>query len=276
MSKLAQFRQWLEVDNAAQYLSTVWGESVTPADVLRLGLDGKLTLSVHLVNLGYGREVDIVPVESLQWEEFPHPSEPNTTIRIPDGDIMNATQAMKIRETDTASQLSGVYDLPMIGGEKIQIEHYYQGATGGPPVGLVNIAGVFVQRGGRTYQVLERWPSDDHHKRSNKGKPYLHIDWFFPSAQLPADSVIVVRTDALRELEPTQPNPWGNHDTKLLRDLAAAADQFWKLYDPADPSTAPTNEQVGAFLVNRGVARRTAEVMATILRADGLPTGPRK
>lgn len=70
--------------------------------------------------------------------------------------------------------------------------------------------------------------------------------------------------------------PWGRHETDLLRKLARAVDLFWKNYQPDQPSTAPTNEQVIAWLVDQKVARRTAEVMATILRADGLPTGPRK
>lgn len=70
--------------------------------------------------------------------------------------------------------------------------------------------------------------------------------------------------------------PWGRHETDLLRKLAHAADLFWKQYDPTEPSSAPTNEQVIKWLVDQKVAKRTAEVMATILRADGLPTGPRK
>lgn len=70
--------------------------------------------------------------------------------------------------------------------------------------------------------------------------------------------------------------PWGRHETELLRKLARAADLFWKNYQSDQPSTAPTNEQVIGWLVDQKVARRTAEVMATILRADGLPTGPRK
>ena len=70
--------------------------------------------------------------------------------------------------------------------------------------------------------------------------------------------------------------PWGDYETELLRKLATAADRFWKLYDPADNTTAPTNQQVIDWLKQQGVADRTAEVMATILRADGLPTGPRK
>ncbi len=69
--------------------------------------------------------------------------------------------------------------------------------------------------------------------------------------------------------------PWGQYDTQLLRILAKAVDKFWKNYDPADPTTAPTNDTVTAWLKQEGVATRTAEVMASIMRADDLRTGPR-
>ncbi|QLP99025.1 MAG: hypothetical protein HZY78_00645 [Burkholderiaceae bacterium] len=64
--------------------------------------------------------------------------------------------------------------------------------------------------------------------------------------------------------------------TNLLRKMAEANEKFWRLYDPADPSTAPTNEQVVAHLKRQGVSQRIAEAIATILRAEDLPTGPRK
>jgi hypothetical protein len=71
--------------------------------------------------------------------------------------------------------------------------------------------------------------------------------------------------------------PWGDHNTKLLSHLHAAVERWWKLFDPNDQTTAPTNIMVADWLVKeRGVAQRTAEAMATILRADGLPVGPRK
>lgn len=70
--------------------------------------------------------------------------------------------------------------------------------------------------------------------------------------------------------------PWGRHSTTLLRKLAEVADKLWKNYDPDDPTTAPTNETVTAWLIEHGVSKRNAEVMATLLRADGLPPGPRK
>ncbi len=70
--------------------------------------------------------------------------------------------------------------------------------------------------------------------------------------------------------------PWGDHETELLRKLAEAVGKFWKLYDPTDTTTAPKNKAIVDWLTEQGVAERNAQVMATILRADNLPTGPRK
>lgn len=78
-------------------------------------------------------------------------------------------------------------------------------------------------------------------------------------------------------LPPLTPGwPWGTHETELLRKLAAAANRFWKLYDPSDPTTAPTSKDVTDWLVKQGIAERNASVMATILRADNIKPGPRK
>ncbi len=69
--------------------------------------------------------------------------------------------------------------------------------------------------------------------------------------------------------------PWGRYETEALRKLAQAADRFWKNYDPADHSTAPTNDQVSEWLIGQKVTPRVAKAIASILRADGLPTGRR-
>jgi hypothetical protein len=72
------------------------------------------------------------------------------------------------------------------------------------------------------------------------------------------------------------PWPWGSFETRLLKDLSAAAKKWWSNFDPSDNTTAPKNEDVSKWLVHeRGVSTRMAEAMATILRADDLPTGPR-
>lgn len=71
--------------------------------------------------------------------------------------------------------------------------------------------------------------------------------------------------------------PWGAHETQMLKALAKVATKHWGNYNPADPSTATaTNEMVKQELIDAGVSKRVAEAMATALRPDGLPRGPRR
>ena len=72
--------------------------------------------------------------------------------------------------------------------------------------------------------------------------------------------------------------PWGTHHTELLGHLEAAARRYWgPNYDPADTSSASTNATVSEWLqTERKVSRTMADSIASILRPDGLPTGPRK
>ncbi len=70
--------------------------------------------------------------------------------------------------------------------------------------------------------------------------------------------------------------PWGDYTTNDLDILAAAAAEFWIKYDPADPSSAPKSAVVEDWLINtHKVAEERAQYMASLLRADGLPSGRR-
>lgn len=93
-------------------------------------------------------------------------------------------------------------------------------------------------------------------------------------AQLPEEKL---ERQSNAALSPVVIWPWGTHNTELLGHLDAAARHFWRLYDPSDFSTAPTNEMVSDWLQEeRGVSKDKAKAIASILRADGLPTGPRR
>ena len=71
--------------------------------------------------------------------------------------------------------------------------------------------------------------------------------------------------------------PWGKHHTETLGHLEAAAKKWWVLYDPSDFTTAPTNEMVSDWLqTERGISKEKARAIASMLRPDRLPTGPRK
>lgn len=71
--------------------------------------------------------------------------------------------------------------------------------------------------------------------------------------------------------------PWDNHHTELLGHLEAAARRYWQRYDPTDATTAPINKDVAEWLMTeRKLSQKMAESIASMLRPDGLPTGPRK
>lgn len=71
--------------------------------------------------------------------------------------------------------------------------------------------------------------------------------------------------------------PWGSHHTEMLGHLEAAALRFWVNVDPSDNTTAPTNKEVSDWLEKeRKVSNAGAKAIASILRQDDLPTGPRK
>ena len=55
MSKLLKLKKWVTLEDAAKRFSAVFEEEVSVADVLRLGADGELTLSVNIVNGATGK-----------------------------------------------------------------------------------------------------------------------------------------------------------------------------------------------------------------------------
>ncbi|MDD4274947.1 MAG: hypothetical protein PHG14_14620 [Desulfobacter postgatei] len=65
---LFNLKEWLTIPDAARHLSTIFDESVTEADILRLGLDGHLTISVYFVNHTDAKHMNIVPIEDVYSE----------------------------------------------------------------------------------------------------------------------------------------------------------------------------------------------------------------
>ena len=106
------------------------------------------------------------------------------------------------------------------------------------------------------------------------------------SRRIIADWLNATKLNSIYQFELDQPSnenvvtghwPWGDHHTEMLEHLEAAARKHWVNYDPADSGTAPTNVSVSGWLITeRKLSKTMADSIASILRADGLPTGPRK
>lgn len=246
MGKLFNLKEWLTVADAARHLSIVFGEEVTEADVLRLALDGRLRLSVYFVNHVKARCGQVVGYEDAEWGEFPAEmvaTLPNIPAEakgkpLPYMKSLNIDDKRFLNLSDEVTTLRGVWYLPMIGNEKLDIEHQYQNLTDGPAVTLEGLDGAFVE--GRDGQLCQLQESNEENAYQPGSIAHLerlqqHIaekgikgakaesllnrhkeqrneflekqrtrpakENYYPAGGLPKDAVIVVRTEALREFE---------------------------------------------------------------------------
>lgn len=262
--KLLKFKEWVTLEEAVRHLSQMFEDEVYESDVLRLALDGHLTLSVNFVNGSQARRARVIPVhqalmnvytrEPLEGpslglkamgvtlddidqlpEEIQAGLKDGTLVLTPRGDTLNEDEVIQYDEK--INSIWGVHDIPMIGAERLDIEHAYQGMTGGPELTAVNLTGAFVGSiRGELYQLQESFDSNEYQKGSQASlenikdliktrklgdkeakklldehredrKQFLQkVDSqprennYYPAGGLPQDAPIVVRTAALRDL----------------------------------------------------------------------------
>lgn len=233
MGKLFNLKEWLTVADAARHLSIVFGEDVTEADVLRLALDGHLTLSVNFVNetvatrgaVVLNSKAKVVPGIRVGGEE------PYFVML---GYRLNRDEIVQFDDHHT--YIRDVWDLCMLECEKFDVEEWFYREIGGPSVDRFSLEGAMVTKGdGDIYRLEEEMEKptkesfdkqsglilnglmnyiardsigDDEAKRlideHNERRKSIWEDKslnYFPASALPTDSVLVVRTEALREFE---------------------------------------------------------------------------
>lgn len=194
MNNLLRLKPWVTVSESARHLSVILDEHVSEADLLRLALDGHITLSVNIVNGTNVRFGSLVPKEQAIWKKVPS-LDGLRTVDIPKGVPLNDGSMIELAEE--ISSIGGVWDLMMIGCERLDVEHRYQLLTGGPEVTLVNIGGTFVQCGESICQLQAHFEDNEHFAKSKLKKPWSNRDNFYPAGGLPDDVVVVVRTAEL-------------------------------------------------------------------------------
>lgn len=136
----------------------------------------------------------------------------------------------------------GVCDLMMVGGERYYVEDAYQKLTNGPAVEPITEG---------SYVIKER-----------EGIA-CRIPPEIPDGGLPHDSVLVVRTAALREFEeriskldePTE-KPLGKRERDTLLVIIAALAKLAKM-DVSKPSNAAKKIESQTLLMGARVAERT-------------------
>lgn len=239
MKKLFQLKEWLTVPDTATHLSGVFEEEVTEADVLLLALDGKLKMSVILPNGARARTGKIIPIEQANYEDVPS-LDGKRTLRLYCGVPLKheGKETHVIELSEDVAKLRGLYDLPMLGSEALDIQHKYQQLIGGPDLTLVCMEGAFVEgKDGIMCQVQDSFDDNEYqpgstaqlariedrisdgkiseveavkllNKHKEDRKEYLENRKaspaqrdYYPRDGLPEDAIFVVRTAVLREFE---------------------------------------------------------------------------
>lgn len=194
MSKLFKLKKWLLLKDAADYLSGALSEPVKESDILQLALDGQITLSVSLANQIYCKRAEVLSganirrTEGIPIKGMP-PYEVILGVRVGEDRYLDFNNAI-------VQGMEGIFDLPMIGGERILVQERFQDLTGGMVLETTSIDGVFLQEPpceefghGDYFQVV------DYIERT--------LDWrdlsWYPIGNLPEHAVLVVRTNNLND-----------------------------------------------------------------------------
>ena len=260
MSRLFKLKEWVTLPEAAKRLAITLGEEVTESDLLRLALDNRLRLSVNFVNYAYAKLGTVGDPEKARYLDIPNDLLAAVKAKTPDeykGGYTKTRMGVRLKGGEVIDmekgifELNGVYDLPMIGGEGLDIEHRFQMLTGGPAVELESMDGAFVKSGEFYLQLQEDYENNEYmhgslayfnklkvsfskHEVSIPGlkKPtedqkrerenFLEVrksnpkeKRYFPACGLPKDSVLVVRTDALIDFEQSLQGKSGNLEKSL-------------------------------------------------------------
>jgi hypothetical protein len=253
LKKLFSLKEWITVPEAARHLSLLFGEDVNEADVLRLALDGQLKLSLNLVNGAQCLRGPLVSGEDAKRDTNSldeHGRHPIKGSIIDDGRVIECGTEVKF--------VDGVWDLSMLGTERTDIENKYQALTNGPGVRSLSFSGPILCRDDGTHcEILTP-------REENKGWPYLRANYHFAKS-LPADSVLVVRTSALRDLEArvSEPGqrgekPIGQRERNTLLVIIAALAELAEI-DLKKPSKAASAIEAQTALMGARVANRTIE-----------------
>lgn len=232
MSKLLKLKEWVTVPEAARHLSQIMEESVSETDVLQLGLDGHIKLSVYFPNRAKARLGRVIPYEDVPTCEFPSMDGKNTVIYTNGYPLKDLEEGEQI-QNDTpflhfdkeVVSIDGLWDLAMMGNERIDIEFELQQLIHGPEVTMVNIEGTFLNRSDGTWASLqEQLP--DRSKGEISPDATKHKAVFYPAGGLGADCTRVVRTSEILALQsklngPALERPLANRERETLLTIIA-------------------------------------------------------
>lgn len=248
MSKLLKLKRWLTLDEAANHIATVISEPVTASDLLRMALDGHITLSLNIVNSVSVNLGKAVPLSESPWRvlpaigvskeklapivDYPDDDDPagqrawlaNNASRFESGELIafprggTSDEKFSYIFEKPIGVVSGLWDLPLIGSERLDVMQLLQTYLDGPDVTGDYIHGTFL-RGvdGVTYaRIMEHFSNNEYCKdgADREKYPYSDPESYYPAGALPNDAQIVMRTQVVTDFIARLLDEAESHDTQ--------------------------------------------------------------
>ncbi|MFV0547723.1 MAG: hypothetical protein ACK5M5_03250 [Limnobaculum xujianqingii] len=178
MNKLFKLKEWLTLEETTRRLTLVLQEEVNISDILQLALDGRITISALIEESKYAIKAKKESVNLIERfnknllsneEVDPLIKAVIKDLGFPDEEFFSPYESAIIPFGGVFKLPSGVYDLPMIGAEKLDILHICSTLQGREPVTLINLNGPYLLHEGNYVNIMApfdektiRWcPNDD-------------------------------------------------------------------------------------------------------------------
>lgn len=161
MKKLFKLKNWLTLEETSRRLSTVFEEQVSVADCLQLAVDGHIVISALLTTDRYAVRAKVISSTLRDILDPEHNSKVGEDIYIDNSDRTYKAEYLEsyydhITKSDEIITIpSGVWDLPMIGSEILDVEHALAQAQGRNTDALVRTEGIFVKDGDDLFHIME-------------------------------------------------------------------------------------------------------------------------
>tara|TARA_B100001059_G_C17816223_1_gene575435 strand:+ start:264 stop:1193 length:930 start_codon:yes stop_codon:yes gene_type:complete len=141
MSKLSKLKKYFSISGTAKYLSNALEEPVSVADIYELAIEGKLKISVRLIDRAYAISTQLAEEDNRHSRG---------QIKLPDGKCLTLNEQVQV--------IDGIWELAMIGTELHSIKAHYQREISGPEPRVNSLPGFYVCRDGKIYKLVSSLP----------------------------------------------------------------------------------------------------------------------
>lgn len=211
MSNLLKLKEWITLGDAAKYMSNLWAEDVSEADILRFALDERLVLSVVFGTSAYAKKLVPIDESEARWETLRR--DDGTTFKIPTGGTVDFRSQWYKRVPEVDAINCGPWDLAMDEGVPLDVLSRLSQLTS-EPAGYERGSYVYVMSIHGDLYLLQRHIEFD--RFGSRGeRPYWHADNFSDSSRLPEVHTLVIRTKVLQDFMDATSNSPKKQDTAL-------------------------------------------------------------